>query len=577
MSTSGNSKKITLFVFITVISFILTFILAEQVYAIAVGETVEAYGTGSCLNIRSSASTGGSVLACVPDGTQMTVVGGPASANGYTWWNVRVISSGVTGWAVQNYLRTVSAPAPAPTLSMSVNPTSIFLGESVTVSWSSTNATSCIGSRGGSYPTSGSFSHTPPSLPYIYGMTCTGTGGSVTQSVTVSQKTTSPPVVNITSSVSSITLGQSATLGWGTSNATSCTGSASPSDSNWSGSITPVGGGSRTVSPVQTTTYTLSCSGAGGSASRSVTVTVTTPGGGVTLNVPGSNGPLTKMAGDSLTLYWGVANATSWNITSNDPSFSQRNGGAVGATPRYCEGATSPTACATFVPSSPPLGTEQVTWVYTITGFGSNVSDSLEVVVRNQQCRDGRDNDSDGWIDFPADSGCSSSNDNDEFDALVPVPQCRDSADNDSDGKIDFPSDPGCSGTEDNDETDPLPAAPVVNLFRPIIPALNPIINIFEAIVGAPSACTIDANPKLLIMPKNTSTLTWSCDRVINGCTMHDDNPKVPDIGAVASSGSEETPAIDATTEFTLQCPGVPDASVIVRLFDPFLKEIIPQ
>jgi len=104
-----------------------------------------------------------------------------------------------------------------------------------------------------------------------------------------------------------------------------------------------------------------------------------------------------------------------------------------------------------------------------------------------------------------------------------------------------------------------------------------PIINVFEAVVGGPGACAIDANPKLLIIPRNTSILTWSCDRVINGCTLHDDNPKVPDMGAVASSGSEETPAIDATTKFTLQCPGSNNPSVTIRLFDPFLKEIIPQ
>jgi len=108
-----------------------------------------------------------------------------------------------------------------------------------------------------------------------------------------------------------------------------------------------------------------------------------------------------------------------------------------------------------------------------------------------------------------------------------------------------------------------------------------PIINDFWAEDNGGSSisgvCNIYADPKILVIPRNTSTLTWSCDGVINGCTLHDDNPKVPDMGAVALSGSEETPAIDATTTFTLQCPSSNNPSVTVGVFTPFLKEIIPQ
>ena len=78
-----------------------------------------------------------------------------------------------------------SPPPPgAPTLTLTANPTSITSGQSTTVSWGSTNTTSCTGSRGGSYPTSGSFVDSPSST-ITYGMTCTGPGGSVTKSVTV--------------------------------------------------------------------------------------------------------------------------------------------------------------------------------------------------------------------------------------------------------------------------------------------------------------------------------------------------------------------------------------------------------
>jgi pectate lyase-like protein len=83
------------------------------------------------------------------------------------------------------------------------------------------------------------------------------------------------PTVTIMASSNSITQGQPVTLTWSSTNATSCTASASPSESDWSG--TPATSGSQSVTPASTGTinYTLMCTGAGGSASGAVSVTVT--------------------------------------------------------------------------------------------------------------------------------------------------------------------------------------------------------------------------------------------------------------------------------------------------------------
>jgi len=75
------------------------------------------------------------------------------------------------------------------------------------------------------------------------------------------------PVVSLSSSASSIDEGQSATISWSTSDATSCT-----AEGDWLGSLGT--SGSETVSPVVTSTYTINCIGDGGSTSDSVTVTV---------------------------------------------------------------------------------------------------------------------------------------------------------------------------------------------------------------------------------------------------------------------------------------------------------------
>ncbi len=72
-------------------------------------------------------------------------------------------------------------------------------------------------------------------------------------------------------------------------------------------------------------------------------------------------------------------------------------------------------------------------------------------------CSDGLDNDGDGFVDYPADPGCSSPGDTDETDP-PPPPACSDGLDNDNDGKIDYPNDPGCTDANDTDEADPVPA-----------------------------------------------------------------------------------------------------------------------
>lgn len=72
-------------------------------------------------------------------------------------------------------------------------------------------------------------------------------------------------------------------------------------------------------------------------------------------------------------------------------------------------------------------------------------------------CSDGIDNDGDGAIDFPDDSGCK--NESDEEDDIVP-PQCDDGRDNDGDGKHDYPNDPGCFAPNQDSEEDDCPDGP---------------------------------------------------------------------------------------------------------------------
>ena len=72
-----------------------------------VGQKLTVTGTGQCLNIRPGPSTSGDAIACVPDGTAVTVTGGPQDAEGYTWWKVETAQG--SGWAAGNYLAASSA------------------------------------------------------------------------------------------------------------------------------------------------------------------------------------------------------------------------------------------------------------------------------------------------------------------------------------------------------------------------------------------------------------------------------------------------------------------------------------
>lgn len=76
-----------------------------------------------------------------------------------------------------------------------------------------------------------------------------------------------------------------------------------------------------------------------------------------------------------------------------------------------------------------------------------------ECLARGQnvipECADAVDNDGDGAVDFPADTGCTALQDTSEVN-----PKCSDGKDNDGDGKTDHPADPGCSTRSDDSEQD---------------------------------------------------------------------------------------------------------------------------
>jgi hypothetical protein len=159
-----------------------------------------------------------------------------------------------------------------PVVALSSNKYNITLGQSVTLSWTSKNVTACSANNfvtGGAL--SGSTSISPTSTT-TYSIICDSASGQVTSSatITVTNANGVAPVVTFTARPNFITPGKQATLTWNAIGADSCVG-----DGNFSTGANSVTSGTAVVSPLATTTYTLTCTNNGTNASSIAKVTVT--------------------------------------------------------------------------------------------------------------------------------------------------------------------------------------------------------------------------------------------------------------------------------------------------------------
>ena len=202
---------------------------------------------------------------------------------------------------------TVSATAPT-IMQFTANPASIQAGQSSTLTWVVQNATSVSINNGiGTVNNNSGSVSVSPTATTTYTLTATNSSGTVTatQTVTVGGSTAgNPQILRFEANPLTIQPGQSSTLSWTTTGAT--TVNISPNVGNVALN------GSTTVSPAQTTTYTLTASTADGhSVTAPVTVIVST--GAIPQVVVFTANPPTISAGQSTKLCWQVNNAT--NIT----------------------------------------------------------------------------------------------------------------------------------------------------------------------------------------------------------------------------------------------------------------------
>lgn len=273
-------------------------------------------------------------------------VGSPTQTTTYT-----LACTDVAGGVWQSSV-TASVQAPtAPTAAISASPTSVYAGQSSTVSWSSTNATSCSVSGPGVSSSALSGSQSTGALTTgtnTYSISCSGTGGSDSKSAVVSVSTIPPTCSGSFCSFGytpggSVLPGTAVTLSW-SCNSSIYTSSSGDSHFSTGGALT----GNKTVNPTETTTYSVTCIAPGGNSSASATVNVLQP----SLTITAS--PARVKAGHQTNLTWSATNVTTGSCSvSSSPSVSGFPvSGASGSQSPTINSATTFTLRCT-VPSGP--------------------------------------------------------------------------------------------------------------------------------------------------------------------------------------------------------------------------------
>lgn len=184
-----------------------------------------------------------------------------------TSFSLSCTGSGGTGTDQINVI--VSPQVGAPVVNLSANAMNVAYNGSTALTWTTTNADSCVGSGNwsGSKNLSGSSNRSNLISDQTYTLTCTGGGGTGSDSVTITVAAP-PPTLSFNASPQSVAQNGSTILSWDSPGATGCVASG-----DWSGN--KAAAGSQTMSGLMIDRqFNLACSGLGGSVNGTVNVTV---------------------------------------------------------------------------------------------------------------------------------------------------------------------------------------------------------------------------------------------------------------------------------------------------------------
>jgi hypothetical protein len=249
---------------------------------------------------------------------------------------------------------TTQQPAQVRILRFQANPNVIDLGQSSTLTWQVDNAESVeIVGVGNVNNTSGT-SQVSPQNTTTYTLVARNRNGEVRESATVTVRRPEVRFLTCTAQPMNIMAGESATLFYAATGADEVTISG----------IGSVGAsGTQTVSPAQSTTYTLTARNSQSSAQTTCSVTVQVTPGEVPRILRFTANPTQITSGQASTLLWAVENATSLRISSvgtvqstgtQDVRPTQTTIYTLTATNRFGDATASATVTVTQEPPVPP-------------------------------------------------------------------------------------------------------------------------------------------------------------------------------------------------------------------------------
>jgi hypothetical protein len=215
-----------------------------------------------------------------------------------------------SGGLTSSALTTVSTRSTSMSISsFYATPSSIAAGASTQLSWVVVGADSVnISPALGNVSAAGTSTVTPTETT-TYTLTATSNGVSIHSTVTVTVGSTSgPQILRFEANPMSVQAGQQVTLSWATSGATSASISG--------GVGTVAANGSTTVTPAQTTTYTLTATSSDGKTVTSP-LTVTVGAAAVPQVLAFTASPVSIDAGASAKVCWQVTGASSISIVPN--------------------------------------------------------------------------------------------------------------------------------------------------------------------------------------------------------------------------------------------------------------------
>ena len=231
-----------------------------------------------------------------------------------------------------NIAKSVLVTYVVPSATLTANPVNVGPGQASTLTWNSSNVTSCnltappIGKTIAS-GLSGTQSVMSGGTT-TYTLTCSGLYGSAQSTATV---TIASPGSNISANPSIIDAGQSSDITWNASNVDSCQLSPLNSiDGSYGTTLSTMMSGTVNVTPNANTLYQIHCIGTYGPAASTATVNVTP----LTLNLSAS--PTTINLGQSTTLTWTTQNLKTCSMDDGvHPVYSESaNGGKQSSNPQ---------------------------------------------------------------------------------------------------------------------------------------------------------------------------------------------------------------------------------------------------